>query len=685
MKQFLKHKFYGKLLNFLKYKRYKKIRTFISFSKKKIDYNSNINYNVKNRQYFLKKGDLDSFLFDSFNNGLSGSNNVLQKKDSFINFDNSAIGNESILQNILSEDKQKQDNLPFLEKDSNLYKINKKKYKLNSFLFNMLCQFSRGRVNSLLGQEILFRYYTIPYRLSLSRFIGNKVLRSYYKNLSKKSLLNLRKQISLKAKRANQDKKEITKNFLCHLENRLDSSLLRLLHFKSLYTKKYQSFILPNLIEKKDNFSLQEFDDSLINKDSSVLHNTNLINKRQKALTLDNLQILFKTGNISNSSTATNVGGSNSNILEKKSVWRKIKSPWKNFSVLQVKQQISHGHISVNGKKVKSPNIQLSLYDQITLNGFISNPFFSNNLKCTPRFDKKQLNNTLFFRNPAHLLTDLTSLNTSCSKNFLNFQDNPDSLLNHFFSIDKKNTSLQHFQSLPKNDIFLLCDFIKNLKIKRFSEIFYLTYKNFFLLSDSSIFSKTFSSTERFLNLKFFFQSIGFNQSIYFLWPLFSLLSIQSWTGALKGSIIHSATSVKRADSQKSSSFKDKSTFLNSSLIQKNLKDLLSLKNFQTKLALSKQHSQANSLTVSNFLNESNNKLLNNVMLKNKPNFSWLFNRSPLDNCYASVVYGTRKCKWVQLQQQKKGGFYNKIYHKINFFELELDFFQLAYRHYKSN
>ena len=545
----------------------------------------------------------------------------------------------------------------------------------------MLCQFSRGRVNSLLGQEILFRYYTIPYRLSLSRFIGNKVLRSYYTNLSKKSLLTLRKQISLKAKRSNQDKKEITKNFLSSLENRLDSSLLRLLHFKPLYTKKYQSFLDSvgssdaSLLNTNDVSNLPN--SNLNSSDSLFDKKSNLLTKRSKSLTLDNLHILFK----SNLST-------NSNILEKKSFCRKIKSPWNNFSVLQVKQHINHGLVFVNGKKVKSSGLRLNLYDQLTLKGFISNPFFDNFFH-TGQF-KKQLNNTLFFRNSAHLLTDLTSLNTSYSKQFLNFQDNPDLLFNHFFfSNDSKISSIKKTQSLfpsiPNNDIFLLCDFIKNLKIKRFSEIFYLTYKNFFLLTDSSIFSKTFSSPERFVNLKFFFQSIGFNQSIYFLWPLFSLLSIQSWNGSLKNTIIHSATNVKRIDLQKSSSFKDKSTFLNSSLIQKNLKDLLNLKNFQTKLVLSKQQAQSTSLNVSNFLNDSNNKLLNHVMLKNKPNFSWLYNRSPLDNCYASVVYGTRKCKWVQLQQQKKGGFYNKIYHKINFFDLELDFFQLAYRHYKFN
>lgn len=51
--------------------------------------------------------------------------------------------------------------------------------------------------------------------------------------------------------------------------------------------------------------------------------------------------------------------------------------------------------------------------------------------------------------------------------------------------------------------------------------------------------------------------------------------------------------------------------------------------------------------------------------------------------CYASIVYGTRRCKWVQLQQRgSKGSFYDRLYHKINFFETELEYFQLVHQYY---
>jgi hypothetical protein len=50
---------------------------------------------------------------------------------------------------------------------------------------------------------------------------------------------------------------------------------------------------------------------------------------------------------------------------------------------------------------------------------------------------------------------------------------------------------------------------------------------------------------------------------------------------------------------------------------------------------------------------------------------------------YASIVYGTRKCKWIKLQQGScgaKGSFYNQIPNHTQFFQLELEFFQSVYR-----
>jgi hypothetical protein len=50
--------------------------------------------------------------------------------------------------------------------------------------------------------------------------------------------------------------------------------------------------------------------------------------------------------------------------------------------------------------------------------------------------------------------------------------------------------------------------------------------------------------------------------------------------------------------------------------------------------------------------------------------------------CYASLVYGTRKSKWIQLQQATKTFFYNKICEKVGFSQSELKFFQSARQAY---
>ncbi len=545
------------------------------------------------------------------------------------------------------------------------------------------------------------RFYTIPYRLSLSRFIGNKILRSYYTNLNKRNLLNLRKKILIQAKRFSSDRftqtltksnllnehrkkrigflhgekrtKEISKNLLLNLEKRLDSSLLRLLHFKSLYTKKFSSF------------SGLTFEDGLGpkggNKDLqlSLAHSFN--------------------GNL-----------------------RKIKSPWKNFTFLQIKQKINHGHIRINGKKVTCSNFKLKLKDQITLDGFISNslwscssPLSTFQLVSPQQQDiqlKKQLLQTFFFRNSIHFFSDLQKFKTfsqsfdisSLTGNLLETKDNqPDFFSSFFYS------SVANLKSPSQPFNLFLCqlfaNYIKHFTIKRFSEIFYLTYKNFFLFSNSSFFSKSFTSFERFNNIKFFFQTVGFNQSIYFLWPLISLLSIQKWNSGLKDHIVRSVSS-SVISAQGFGSKGNSSSKFNSSLIinqQKNLKHLLNLKNFQLKLNNSSGKSNSvSNVNDSSFLSTSHNLILNNslVSFKAKSNVSWMFNsslspkgfgnksKSSLDrsHCYAFLIYGTRHCKWIQLQQQStKSSFSNKIFHKLNFFEVELDFFQLALRHYKSN
>lgn len=706
MKQFVKQKFYGKLLRLLKFKRHKKIRTFISFNKKKLEVNPGIHFNYKKNEYFIKN--IDTFYKKPMNlvNSETNSKTSLNSKEDVL------LNSDEFKSNFFLKMKQQNKNHQENSNSRNSWqKLIKKKYKLNSFLFNLLCQYSRGRLKTILGKEFLSWYYTIPYKLSLSRFIGNKVLRSYYQNVSKKTLLNLHKKITKKAKRSHnlnvnyksksknlidlRNKKNVIKNLNFNLENRLDYTLLRLFQFKSLYTKK---FILR---------------DQQLSSNSKIIPNSVLTKDIHYSL--------------------------------------KIKAPWKNFSSLQIKQKINHGHIYINNQKVTSPNIQLKFNDKIMIKGFVINPFWNNlsynkgllkgqnntgisslsknsflnkknnidikkntlilNTKISENL-KKNLLYTFFFRNSNLFLSDSLSLyKKNCIEQQLllewqeKLNNNEFSLSEAFLlnnnEIENSNNSIQN-QNL---NYFLLSNYIKNLKIKRFSEIFYLTYKNFFLLPNCSIFfHESFLSKERINNLNFFFQRIGYNQSIYLLWSINCLLSSasrNSWNSEIKNNIIRNSRLKDNKNKMNSNSNIGRNkTVYTQNLIQKNLKDLLSLKNFQNKLIKSSkdqnmlifnENSPVRASLIKKIGEESlnieeknnSNNILNNILLNHNQNPSWLFHKSL--NCYASIVYGTRKCQWIQIQQQKNGGFYNKVYNKIQFFELELDFFQLAYRHYKKN
>jgi len=122
----------------------------------------------------------------------------------------------------------------------------------------------------------------------MSRFVSSRVLRSYYRNLSHTKIMNLRKKVSraplhgpngmmrfahlaqrqhaqtpgaanirhipTASQSAATNKKEgaeRAKSFVMCLERRLDVSLLRLLHFKSLYTTKRASFGGPTARKRK--------------------------------------------------------------------------------------------------------------------------------------------------------------------------------------------------------------------------------------------------------------------------------------------------------------------------------------------------------------------------------------------------------------------------------------------------
>ena len=156
------------------------------------------------------------------------------------------------------------------EEIETIQQAKRKKYIVRSYLFNAICQFPRKYTHKFLGREILRTYYTMPLRLSMSRFVSNKFLKGYYNHLSEKALSKTaklsrwKKGIELQTHRtsllsgfsfhgakslgpnptsprtciAQKSKNEVGKKFLIALEQRLDNSLLRLLNFKPRYLTK---------------------------------------------------------------------------------------------------------------------------------------------------------------------------------------------------------------------------------------------------------------------------------------------------------------------------------------------------------------------------------------------------------------------------------------------------------------
>lgn len=119
------------------------------------------------------------------------------------------------------------------------------KYSINSYLLNAVGRLPRKYAYHFLGKEKLRKYYTMPFRLSMSRFLANRLTRSYYMCISAKALEKMAKHSSQGAAAARRrarcgghNMNEKAKNFLLRLEQRLDVSILRLLNLKPTYIRK---------------------------------------------------------------------------------------------------------------------------------------------------------------------------------------------------------------------------------------------------------------------------------------------------------------------------------------------------------------------------------------------------------------------------------------------------------------
>ncbi len=349
-------------------------------------------------------------------------------------------------------------------------KLAKKKYKIHSHSSNVICKFPRKYVYHSFGKDILRKYYTMPFRLNISRFISNKVLRSYYRTLSHKALLNLCQKASrgrgvsigldlrgssISGAQSYQssdkvERAERAKNFILCLEERLDSTLLRLLHFKPLTSL------------------------------SGVKRSLSLAGRKQKT-------------------------DASAMKLTKYPKYQ-IKSPWAMFGAERIRQLISHGHILINGKKVQSPGAQIRPGDQIQIKGFNEIVVASSGQGFAGATSENNLaersSNLLSTSQAAGGLgaslstlkrnhKDTSSSRRSKDQTYLNRLDNLNT--NGWGGSAAKQPVSDLAEGSTGTDVErdgasegMLHNYIKGLKIKRFTEAYYMTYRNLHLIERTS-------------------------------------------------------------------------------------------------------------------------------------------------------------------------------------------------------
>lgn len=604
-------------------------------------------------------------------------------------------------------------------------KLTRKKYNINSYLYQVILRLSRKYDYYFLGKEIFRQYYTSPFRVDMTRFIMNKILRGYYKNLSYKALLNIRKKITNSACGTNShyiykklsiqeqslnkfgNKKPLASSLILNIEQRLDSSVLRLLHFRTRYS------YLRRLNLNYANFN----------------HKRNVGVDAKGKKKFDQVEgTKFKTYP----------------QVEIKSLWGC------NYTALQIKQFLNHGHIQVNDHKVTYGGYKFKVLDKLKLNGFIPNLSQRNCL--TKNVAKNQIRAKAYAKTSSvselawaktyKYTVLLRQMQSKKSLDMLRFKRaigtnnvkgtelivnvNNDSSEN--CPSNKKTQDCENVTNAAEN-LLSLYDYIKDLKIKRFTEIFYITYKNMHLLSldsNTNIKSKkeflpitlvqnsnssTLSVVETDDNFKddllTIYSSIGYNQSIYLLWPLMNILKLSIWGPQLKKEFLASKRkyNFKKTGNRKYEKISEKWSrrHIDNLIIRKDKEkkflesqnsDKVMLANFKARNTPAAIPKQIQALWMKTTQNKTRTNQVQGLRAlghasRNKNSLNHikverLSAKMQAFKSYASIVYGTKICKWVKMQQMSanKRVWYNKIYQKHQFFELELEFFQLINQYY---
>lgn len=541
-----KYKKAKRLLNLLKYRRHKKIRESIFNSRKKLSA-LRAGYNRLKHKFFLKKEKLSFYEIEPLWSSLVQNRWSPQPSDGLRA--QSASDPLRTPKPASTEESQGGGAAKSMPTATALL-VAKKKYKIHSYLFNVICKFPRKYVYHSFGKEILRKYYTMPFRLNISRFISNKVSRGYYRSLSHKALLNLCQKASRgrriglphapRFKRgkyesahrvpspvgadqagAGRDLRSLNfivqkgtesaeraKNFVLCLEERLDSTLLRLLHFKPL------------------------------NPFSSVKRALSLAGGRKQKLETSGIKVT-------------------------KYPKYQIKSPWSYFGAERIGQLISHGHVQINGERVKSPNTRIRPGDQIKIKGSIVNLAERSAPLMGPKQEtSKTMKMNHLFTLSSRRFKDQTysrPLDTIGDARATKGEPGPQHNVALNLSATPETQASQSDESRKSEE--LLYKYIKGLKVKRFTEAFHMTYRNLHLIERTSSLGEGSVGQARPIgaltsfgfgnnedaglrntavvdgplhrqdfdvekHIQPVFETIGYNQSIYLLWPVISLSKI---------------------------------------------------------------------------------------------------------------------------------------------------------------
>lgn len=264
----------------------------------------------------------------------------------------------------------------------------------------------------------------------------------------------------------------------------------------------------------------------------------------------------------------------------------KVKLPITGYGALYTRQLINHGHIRVDGKKERKGARKMKAMENKIEYNRNHLLYASNEIKCT-----------ILLR-----------------------------------SINKEQVK----------------EYIRGIKVKRYTEIYYMIYRNLHWIERSSF------SNQAETHLLPLLSRLAFSQSVYHLWPLLPLLHVKAWGPTSLRNLLHSI-------SPEFTPVIDKTK----------MKHLLRWKRLFPAVKGNAR------IGIVQQLNSWTNGQGNYIKNAKKAIYG--------AQNYALIAYGTRKCKWVKIQQVQngKGGFYrNQIFRKANFFELELEFFQWIHQAY---